>query len=146
MIIKLPSNSNQILEEIDCYNTLSSLIETVSLDHDRFDSNWQSGLNSLKNHNRADAQRRSRRFLNLNEGGYRTFTFQLNLCNVLFHEQYIPLALLNGISVELYLATATEAFHYNPAIEQWNSVFGQVEGLYLTQEAYNGLDEQLREP
>ena len=69
VVIKLPSNSNQILEEIDSYNTLASLIQNVQLDHDRFDSNWQSGLNSLKDHNRFDAQRRSRRFLNLNEDG-----------------------------------------------------------------------------
>ena len=66
-----------ILEEIDNYNTLASMIQTMELDDNRLTSNWQSGLNLLVDHNRVESQMRARRFVNLNEGGYRTFVFQL---------------------------------------------------------------------
>jgi hypothetical protein len=69
IVVKLPSNSNQILEEVDNYNTLASMIQMMELDDTRLKSNWQSGLNSVVDHNRPDAQRRARRFLNLNEDG-----------------------------------------------------------------------------
>jgi hypothetical protein len=67
VVVKLPSNSNQVLEEIDNYNTLASMIQMMELDDDRLSSNWQSGLNSVVDHNRPEAQSRARRFLNLNE-------------------------------------------------------------------------------
>ena len=76
--------------------------------------------------------------MNLNEDGYRTFTFQLNLSSILFHEQYLPLALLNGILLEIHLTTATDGFYYDPVIESWDNVFNNVEGL-LTQVQYNAL-------
>jgi hypothetical protein len=135
--IKLPSNSNQVLEEIDNYNCLASIIQMVRLDDDRMISNWQTGTNMLSNHNRAESQRRSRRFLNLNEGGYRTFTFQLNLSSILFHEQYLPLSLLNGILLEVHLASANEAMHYDSNNEVWSAVFDQVEGMYFDQATYD---------
>ena len=146
VVIKLPSNSNQILEEIDSYNTLSSMIEMLRLNEDQLDSHWQSGLNCLKDHNRVEAQARARRFLNLNEGGWRTFTFQLKLCSILFHEQYLPLSLLNGILVEIHLAPASEAFHYHAPLEQWTAVFDAVEGMYLTQGQYNGAEGEDKGP
>jgi hypothetical protein len=139
IVIKLPSNSNQVLEEIDNYNTLSSMIQMMELNDSRLTSNWQSGSNSLADHNRPGAQKRARRFLNLNEGGYRTFAFQLNLCSILFHEQFLPLSLLNGILLEVHLATAQEAFHYDPAIEQWDSAFDNVEGMFFDQAEHDGL-------
>jgi hypothetical protein len=140
--INLPSNSNQILEEIDSYNTLASIINTIKLDDDRLEANWQSGLNCLKDHNRTESQQRARSFLNLNEGGYRMFTFQLNLCSVLFHEQYLPLSLLNGVLVEIHLTSAQEAFYYNPANEAWTSIFGAVENLYFAQNAFDAFTQQ----
>ena len=112
VVIKLPSNSNQILEEIDNYNVLASMIHNVRFDESRLESNWQAGLNSLIDHNRPQGQRRARRFLNLNEGGYRTFVFQLNLSSILFHPQFIPLSLLNGILIELQLATAAKETNF----------------------------------
>ena len=115
IVVKLPSNSNQVLEEIDQYNTLASMIQMMELDDDRLSSNWQNGSTCLADHNRPEAQSRARRFLNLNEGGYRTFVFQLNLCSILFHEQFLPLSLLNGVLLEVHFATAQEALHYNPA-------------------------------
>jgi hypothetical protein len=57
VVIKLPSNSNQVLEEIDSYNTLDSIVQMAQLDDVRLASNWQSGLNCLIDHNRADAQK-----------------------------------------------------------------------------------------
>jgi hypothetical protein len=139
IVIKLPSNSNQVLEEIDHYNTLASMIQMMELDDDRLSSNWQNGLNSLADHNRPEAQNRARRFLNLNEGGYRTFVFQLNLCSILFHEQFLPLSLLNGLLLEVHFATAQEAFHYNPALEQWGQMFDHVEGMYFSQAEHDAL-------
>ena len=97
-------------------------------------------MNCLKDHNRADAQTRARRFLNLNEGGWRTFTFQLKLCSILFHQQYLPLSLLNGILIEIHLASAQEALYYDAPVEQWSAVFDAVEGMYLTQTQYDGAD------
>ena len=133
IVIRLPSNSNIILEEIDSYNTLSSIIQMMRLDEDEMTSNWQSGLNMLSNHNRPEFQARSRRFLNLNEGGYRTFTFQMHLSSILFHEQYLPLSLLNGILLEIHLAPAKQCFHYDPANETWTKLFNLVEGMYVFQ-------------
>jgi hypothetical protein len=133
IVIRLPSNSNIVLEEIDSYNTLSSIIQMMRLDDDEMISNWQSGLNMLSNHNRPDSQARSRRFLNLNEGGYRTFTFQMHLSSILFHEQYLPLSLLNGILLEVHLAPSKQCFHYNPANETYAKVFDLVEGMYFKQ-------------
>ena len=77
--------------------------------------------------------------MNLNEGGYRTFVFQLNLCSILFHEQFLPLSLLNGVLLEIHFATAQEAFHYNPANETWATVFNNVEGMFLAQDRHDAL-------
>jgi hypothetical protein len=139
IVIKLPSNSNQVLEEIENYNTLSSMIQMMELDSGRMNANWQSGMNSLVDHNRPESQQRARRFLNLNEGGTRTFVFQLNLSSILFHEQFLPLSLLNGILLEVHLATAQEAFHYNPQLETWDEVFSNVDGMFLSQADHNAL-------
>jgi hypothetical protein len=138
IVLRLPSNSNIVLEEIDSYNTLSSLIQMIQLDDDQMASHWESGLNMLSNHNRAESQAQSRRFLNLNESGYRFFTFQMNLSSILFHEQYLPLSLLNGILLEVHLAPSKQCFHYNPANETWAKVFGLVDGMFFDQGAFNG--------
>ena len=37
------------------------------------------------------------------------------------------------------LASAQEAFHYDPALEQWASVFDNVEGLYFTRAEHEAL-------
>lgn len=47
IVIRLPSNSNIVLEEIDSYNTLSSIVQMIQLDDDRMNSNWQSGANLI---------------------------------------------------------------------------------------------------
>lgn len=144
IVIRLPSNSNIVLEEIDSYNTLSSMVQMIQLDDDRMVSNWQSGLNMLVNHNRPESQARARRFLNLNEGGYRTFTFQLHLSSILFHEQYLPLSLLNGILLEIHLAPSKQCFHYNPANETYATVFGLVEGMFFDQAAFSAFSSAKR--
>ncbi len=137
IVVRLPSNSNIVLEEIDNYNTLSSIVQMIQLDDDRMTSNWQSGLNMLSQHNRPDSQARSRRFLNLNEGGYRSFTMQLHLSSILFHEQYLPLSLLNGIMLEIHLAPSKLCFHYLPSNESYANVFGLVEGMFFDQATFN---------
>lgn len=144
IVIRLPSNSNIVLEEIDSYNTLSSMVQMIRMDDTQMASHWETGLNMLSNHNRSDSQARSRRFLNLNEGGFRTFTFQMNLSSILFHEQYLPLSLLNGILLEVHLAPARQCFHYNPANESWTKVFDLVEGMFFKQQAFNAFSDDKR--
>ena len=144
VVIKLPSNSNQVLEEIDNYNTLSSMVSTLTMDNDTLSSKWYAGSNCLVENKKSQGLAKSRRFLNLNKGGFRTFTFQLHLCNILSLEQYLPLFLMNGILIELHLASPQEAFHYVRDNEEWRYLFDRVEGLGFTQDEYDGLTEGQR--
>jgi hypothetical protein len=44
--------------------------------------------------------------------------FQLNLSGIMSSENYIPLVLLNGLKIDIYLETATNAFHYDAENEK----------------------------
>lgn len=68
----------------------------------------------------------------------------MNLSSILFHPQFIPLSLLNGILVEVHLASASESFHYNPALETWNSVFDAVEGMFFSQIEYDAQTDNIK--
>jgi len=61
----------------------------------------------------------------------------MHLSFILFHEQYLPLSLLNGILLEVHLAPAKQCFHYNPANETWAKAFGLVEGMYFKQASFS---------
>ena len=80
--ISLPSNNNQILESIDNYNCLQSIVYHCNASDDACESSWNSGLNSMMNFNKAAGAKQARRFLNFEEKE-RVFTFQLNLSGVL---------------------------------------------------------------
>ena len=129
MTISLPSNSNQVLEDINNYNELQAMLHIISGSENGFDSGWHSGLNALSNYNKTSGSKSARRFLNLSdEGEFKTLTFQLNLSGILTSENYLPLMLLNGIRIDIYLAPASEAFHYDPVNEDsWDSVMDAVE-------------------
>ena len=130
LVISLPSNQNTVLEDIDQYAQLQSMLHMVNGGEDSFQANWYSGLNALSNFNRAESGKSSRRFLNFTdeEGGMRTFCFALNLSGILTNETYIPLLLLNGLKITLYLNSASSILHYDPANEQsWDTVFDAIE-------------------
>jgi hypothetical protein len=57
IVIRLPSNSNIVLEEIDNYNALNSMIQMIQMDDDRMNSNWQNGLNMLAGHNKGRSRK-----------------------------------------------------------------------------------------
>ena len=139
LTIRLPSNGNQILEEIDNYASLSAALTMVSSDAPTLDSKWSSGINLLNACNKSSLLPRARRFVNLNSGGFRTYNFQLNWSAILSYSQYFPLHLVHGIEVILDLHTPQEAFHYDVANERWANIFGAVDGL-ISQAQYNALD------
>jgi hypothetical protein len=89
----------------------------------------------------ADGLGRSARFLNLNKGGYRKLTFALSHSAIFGGklEQYIPLFLLNGLSLTITLALPTEAFRYDEEQEQWGTIFDVVEGMPMEQEPFDDL-------
>jgi len=117
--ISLPHNQNLILEDINDYATLSSIIHICSADDNQMNSNWYTGLNSLSQFNRSSGASSARRFLSIHEEGeYRTMCFQLNLSGIMSSENYIPLVLLNGLKIDIYLETATNAFHYDAENEK----------------------------
>ena len=112
--ISLPHNQNLILEDINDYATLLSIIHFSSADDTQMLSNWYSGMNSLAQFNRGSGGASGRRFLSIHEEGeYRTMCFQLNLSGVMTSDNYIPLVLLNGIKIDIFLETSTNAFHYD---------------------------------
>jgi hypothetical protein len=129
MTISLPANSNQVLEDISSYNELQAMLHIINGCDGGFESNWHSGLNNLSNYNKTSGSKSARRFLNLSdEGEFKTLTFQLNLSGILTSENYLPLMLLNGIRIDIYLAPAAEAFHYDPVNEaSWETVMEAVE-------------------
>ena len=102
MVISLPSCQNQIIEDIDNYAVLQSMLHFTNGGEDSYGANWCSGLNSLAGYNRPDGAKQARRFLNIpegEEGGVRTLCFSLNLSGLLTNENYIPLLLLNGLKI-----------------------------------------------
>lgn len=130
LVISLPSNQNQILEDIDSYAVLQSMLHMVNSGEDSFNSNWYSGLNCLAGYNRLEGSKAARRFLNLpdEEGGTRTLCFALNLSGILSNENYIPLLLLNGLKITLYLNSASEVLHYDAANEaSWDTAIDTIE-------------------
>ena len=129
LVISLPSNSNQVLEDINGYNELQSMLHVINGSESSFESNWNSGMNSLLNYNKTAGSKSSRRFINLSdEGEFKTLCFQINLSGVLTSPNYLPLMLLNGLRIDIYLAPASEAFHYDPAYESsWDSVLEATE-------------------
>ena len=130
LVISLPSNQNQILEDIQEYAVLQSMLHMVNGGEDSYNANWYSGLNSMAGYNQLGGMKAARRFLNFpdEEGGVRTLGFALNLSGVLTADTYLPLLLLNGLKLTLYLNTAADVFHYDPANEQsWDTVMGSID-------------------
>ena len=91
--ISLPSSGNQILEDIQEYNVLSSMVQYLSASSEDLDSNWYSGQSSMFGNTREENMEMSRLDLNWNAGtdGWRTYTFALNLSGLLQHSLYLPL-------------------------------------------------------
>ena len=141
--ILLPSNGNLVLERIDNYNALAAMLNIVHrTGKEEATSKWFSGANIGIDNFNEETLPRKRRFLHLNEGGWRTFTFQLHLSSIMNKlEQYLPLFLLNGIHLQITLATPTTAWKFDPAKEQsWKDVFDGIEGL-MTGDEYEALPD-----
>ena len=129
LTISLPSSGNQILEDIQEYNVLSSMIQYVSASNEDLETNWYSGQSSMLGNTREENMEAARRDLNWNAGtdGWRTYTFALNLSGLLQHSLYLPLFLFNGIKVELTMSSAMEALHWDHENESdWESVLQSV--------------------
>ena len=107
-------------------------------------SNWYSGQASMIGNTHENDMESSRVDLNWNAGtdGWRTYTFALNLSGLLQHSLYLPLFLLNGIKIELTMASAAEALHWDRTNESdWESVLGSVKHrLSLSQDDIDGMD------
>ena len=91
--ISLPSSGNQILEDIQEYNVLSSMIQYLSGSVEDLETNWYSGQTSMIGNTHENDMESSRVDLNWNAGtdGWRTYTFALNLSGLLQHSLYLPL-------------------------------------------------------
>ena len=74
--ISLPSSGNQILEDIQEYNVLSSMVQYMSASSEDLESNWYSGQSSMFGNTREENLETSRLDLNWNAGtdGWRTYT------------------------------------------------------------------------
>ena len=142
LVISLPSNSNLILEDITDYNTLQSICHVVSANDDQFDCSWSSGLNAMSNYNKTTGSRNARRFLNLHEEGEaRTLCFQLSLSGILSSENYIPLVLLNGVKIQIFLEKGSKCFHYDASNEaDFDSVFAVTDAPFTKQ--FNTMTDQ----
>ena len=130
LVISLPSNQNQILEDINEYAVLQSMLHMINGGEDSYNANWYSGLNSMSGYNQLGGMKAARRFLNFpdEEGGVRTLGFALNLSGILSNENYIPLLLLNGLKITLYLNSASDVFYYDRTNEQsWDTVLDSME-------------------
>ena len=57
--ISLPSSGNQILEDIQEYNVLSSMVQYLSASAEDLDSNWYSGQSSMFGNTREENMERS---------------------------------------------------------------------------------------
>jgi len=135
VIVSLPSNSNLILEDISDYNTLQSICHLANANDDQFDSSWVSGLNSMSNFNKKNGANQARRYLNLHEeGDARTMVFQLSLSGILSSESYIPLVLLNGIKIQIFLERAGKCLLYDPADEaNFDTIFDKTDAPFTKQ-------------
>lgn len=142
--IILPSNANVVLEHIECYNQLSACLNLVNSDSSVFSSKWNAGMNILNSTNKSSNLPKARRFLNLNPGGWRKFCFQLNLSAVLNYELYFPIMLAHGLLIEIELASPQECLLYTAADEHWSRVFDKVDGMFMDQTTYDGLDAAVR--
>ena len=130
LVISLPQNQNQTLEDIDNYALLQSMLHFANGGEDAYASNWVSGMNSLSNFNQNAGAKAARRFLNVPDeaGGLRTLCFSLNLSGILTNATYVPLILLGGLKVTLYLNAATDVLNYDPAREaSWDTVFDSID-------------------
>ena len=128
--ISLPSNQNQILESIDSYGTLQSMLHMINSGEDSFNSNWYSGLNSMAGFNTVNGSKSARRWLNLpdEEGGTRTCVMALNLSGIMSNTNYIPLLLLNGLKITIYLSSASDVLHFDDRNEaSWDTVIEAIE-------------------
>ena len=145
LTITLPSSGNQILEDIQEYNVLSSMIQYMSGSDEDLETNWYSGQSSMIGNTREENMETSRLETNWNAGtdGWRTYTFSLNLSGFLQHSLYLPLFLLNGIKIELTMSSALEAFHWDPSNESdWESVLRAVNHRFpLSEEDIDNMDD-----
>jgi hypothetical protein len=66
MTIRLPSNGNIILEQIDSNNKLASIVQMINFDKTQLDSKWASLDHCAIDPKRAESLKRARRCLNLN--------------------------------------------------------------------------------
>ena len=146
LTISLPSSGNQILEDIQEYNVLSNMIQYLNGSAEDLETNWYSGQTSMLGNTHEDNMEASRLDLNWNAGteGWRTYTFALNLSGLLQHSLYLPLFLLNGIKVELTMASATEAFHWDPSNESdWRTILESVNHrLPLSEDDIEGMSNK----
>ena len=130
LVISLPQNQNQVLEDIDNYSVLQSMLHFANGGEDAYQANWVSGMSSLAGFNQSAGARSARRFLNIPDeiGGVRTFCFSLNLSGILSNSTYVPLLLLGGLKVTLYLNPAEDVLNYDPAKEDtWATVMDNVD-------------------
>ena len=61
LTISLPSSGNQILEDIQEYNVLSSMIQYVSASNEDLETNWYSGQSSMLGNTREENIEAARR-------------------------------------------------------------------------------------
>ena len=106
--ISFPYAGNQILESVDHYNTLASMIMVLNCSPEQRDSNWYAA--------QIDNPRKARSYL-LAEGGWKTLLFNLNVLGIFSQQEMLPLFILNGIDITITFASPTEAFQYDPANE-----------------------------
>ena len=64
LTITLPSSGNQILEDIQEYNVLSSMIQYMSGSEEDLETNWYSGQSSMVGNTREENMETSRLDLN----------------------------------------------------------------------------------
>ena len=89
----------------------------------------------MSNYNKQNGAKASRRYLNLHEeGDARTMIFQLSLSGILSSESYIPLVLLNGIKIQIFLEKASKCLHYDPADEaDFDTIFDKTDAPFTKQ-------------
>ena len=149
LVIRLPNNSNTVIEHINEYNVLASMLSLVKPDNVKA-SEWYAGRQCAVNKRRTSTQKMARRFTNLVPGGSRLYTFRLDHSSILGRlEQMFPAYILGGIQIELTLAPAEDAFVYNPLMEYASRqrdekqklvpcVFDCVDGMLLRHDEYWG--------
>jgi hypothetical protein len=103
---------------------LSSMIQYLSGSVEDLETNWYSGQTSMIDNTHENDMESSRVDLSWNAGtkdGERA----LDLSGLLQHSLYLPLFLFDGIKIELTMASAIEALHWDHENESdWESVVG----------------------